>query len=201
MTEWITDRRPLPVDADDNDSVRVQLFPLSTTYVYMHRANVGLGTPWSHCQAWRFPDIRIGQSWLCEDGKVRVVTAPCSNGSWRIGGFWYTSDGEPTLASPLTSIRLAELISEPRPKPKPSQIPPAILSGAEAFYVLVVDDDAGGGEGGVPIVHETPILASSTLRAALNRQTLIGSRYGTTYVAECRIVPALAATFPNSGVS
>ena len=167
----------------------------------MHRANVGLGTPWSHCQGWRFPDIFTGQIWRCEDDRVRVVKRANSNGSWLIGDYWYTSDGEAPGDSAPTSIRLAELISETKFKPKPSQIPPAILAGEEAFYVLVVDDDASGGEGGEPIVFETPILNPSTLRAALNRQVMVGSRYGTTYVAECHIVPSLTATPPNGEVS
>ena len=189
---WITNRRPLPVDANENDVVKVQLWPESNVYVYMHRANVGLGTPWSHCQFWRFPDICIGQIWRCEDGKERVVQRGDSN-NWLIGEYWYTSDGEaPGAPRTLTSIRLAELISDPLPKPKPSPIPPAIRSGAEAFYVLVADNDVSGREDWVPIAFETPIPVGSTFEAARNRQFSVGSKYGTTYVAECRIMPASA---------
>jgi hypothetical protein len=200
MTEWITDRRPLPVDANDNDDVKVQLSPKSTVLAYMHRVNVGLGTPWRHCHGWRFPDISIGQVWRCEDGRVRVVKHGDSNGSWLIGDYWYTSDGEaPGVPGALTSVRLAELISDP----KASQIPPAILSGAEAFYVLVADKDTWDGQDWwrEPVVLQTPILNSSSLQAALNRQAMAGSRYGTTYVAQCRIVPSLTATPPNSEAS
>lgn len=183
---WITDRRPLPVDANDNDDVKVQLSPKSTVLAYMHRANVGLGTPWRHCHGWRFPDISIGQVWRCEDGEERVVKRGDSDSAWLIGDYWYYGSGGEALGT-LPSVRLAELISDP----KASQIPPAILSGAEAFYVMVVDDDDSNG-GGVPSAFETPILNSSSLQAVLNRQAMVGNRYGATYVAECRIIPASA---------
>ena len=195
MTQWITDRRPLPVDANDLDAVEVQPWPKSTVSVYMHHANVGLGTPWRHCSGWRFPEIRPGQIWRCEDGKERVVKRGDSDSTWLIGDYWYYGSGGEALGT-LPSARLAELISEP----KPNQIPPAILSGAEAFYVLVSGgDDSNDVE---PFVFETPILAGSTVQAALDRRAKAGSRYGTTYVAQCRIVPFLtAATPPNSEAS
>ena len=196
MTEWITDRRPLPVDANDDDFVRVQIKPESDGCTYIHRANVGLGTPWRHCRVWRFPDIRAGQVWRCEDGKERVVEGSDSNGSWLIGEYWYTSDGAaPGVPRTLPSVRLAELIN-----PKPNQIPPAILSGAEAFYVLVSGGDDSNDV--KPFVFETVIEAGSSVQAALDRRARVGSRYGTTYVAQCRIVPFLtAATPPNSEAS
>ncbi len=182
---WITDRRPLPVDTNDNALVKVQPWPESDKHLYMHRANVGLGTPWRHCPGWRFPDICIGQVWRCEDGKERVVKRGDSDSAWLIGDYWYYGSGGEALGT-LPSARLAELISEPKPSP----IPPAILAGAEAFYVLVCEgDDSNDVE---PFVFETPILASSTLQAALDQRAKVGSRYGTTYVAECRIIPASA---------
>lgn len=198
MTQWITDRRPLPVDANDHDFVRVQIKPESDGCTYIHHANVGLGTPWRHCRVWRFPEIRPGQIWRCEDGKERAVKRSDSNGSWLIGDYfgeyWYTSDGEAHGAP--ASIRLAELISDP----KPNQIPPAILSGAEPFYVLVSGGDDSDDVG--PFVFETAIEAGSTVQAALDRRAKVGSSYGTTYVAQCRIVPYLtAATPPNSEAS
>ena len=198
MTEWITDRRPLPVDANDLDAVEVQPWPESTVSVYMHHANVGLGTPWRHCHGWRFPDICIGQVWRCADGKERVVKRGDSNGSWLIGDYWYYGSGGEALGT-LPSVRLAELISQPSTKPEPSQIPPSILSGAEAFYVLVAGgDDTNDVES---FVYETAIEADSTLQAALDRRAKAGSRYGTTYVAQCRIVPSLTTTPPNSEAS
>ena len=153
----------------------------------MHHANVGLGTPWRHCSGWRFPEIRPGQIWRCQDGELRTVKRPALSAHWVIGECFYDSVGE---APGCPSYRLAELIGEP----KPNQIPPAILSGAEPFYVLVSGgDDSNDVE---PFVFETPIKAGSTVQAALDRRAKVGSSYGTTYVAQCRIVPSL-----NSEVS
>ena len=65
-----------------------------------------------------------------------------------------------------------------------------LAASAEPLYVVVVADDGGGWGDGQPIVWETQISAGSTLDAAKARQQQIGDRYGATYIAECRILPA-----------
>lgn len=70
------------------------------------------------------------------------------------------------------------------------EIPEPIRTGAAPFYVVVVSDDNPRGPGGEPIVWEHP-LQSTTLQAVLRKQADIGSRYGTTHIAECRIIPEL----------
>jgi len=72
-----------------------------------------------------------------------------------------------------------------------TEIPEAIRTGAAPFYVLVVGDDSGGKADGNPIVFETQIPEGSSLQAVLQQQQRVRSRYGTTYVAECRIIPEL----------
>jgi hypothetical protein len=73
--------------------------------------------------------------------------------------------------------------------PPTEEIPEPIRTGACPFYVLVVSDEAGGKPGGNPIVWEHTIPKTTTLQGALRQQLLAGSRYGTTYLAECRIIP------------
>ena len=70
------------------------------------------------------------------------------------------------------------------------EIPQVITTGAAPFYVLVVGDDSSNGNG-EPIVFETQLPVGSTLQAVLQQRQRVGSRYGTTYVAECRIIPEL----------
>ena len=96
--------------------------------------------------------------------------------------------------------QLAELLPERAPQqPEPVdaeftppvvEIPEPIRTGAAPFYVVVVSDDNPRGPGGEPIVWEHP-LQSTTLQAVLRKQADIGSRYGTTHIAECRIIPEL----------
>lgn len=73
--------------------------------------------------------------------------------------------------------------------PPTKEIPEPIRTGACPFYVLVVSDDARGKPGGDPIVWEHQMPEGTTLQAALQQQQRVGSRYGTTYLAECRIIP------------
>jgi hypothetical protein len=73
----------------------------------------------------------------------------------------------------------------------PKEIPEPIRTGACPFYVLVVSDDDAGNPGGYPIVWEHRMPEGTTLQAALQQQQRVGSRYGTTYLAECRIIPEL----------
>jgi hypothetical protein len=71
----------------------------------------------------------------------------------------------------------------------PKEIPEPIRTGACPFYVLVVSDDDAGNPGGYPIVWEHQMPAGTTLQAALQHQQRVAGRYGTTYLAECRIIP------------
>ena len=57
--------------------------------------------------------------------------------------------------------------------------------------MLVLSDDSGGGAGGEPIVMEHTLPQSTTLQAALQRQLGCDHKYGTSYIAECRIIPEL----------
>lgn len=68
-----------------------------------------------------------------------------------------------------------------------TEIPESIRTGAAPFYVLMVSDDSAEG-GGSPIIWETQIPKGCTLQAVLQQQRRVGSRYGTTYIAECRII-------------
>lgn len=95
------------------------------------------------------------------------------------------------LAQPAPEAKAAApepIYAEPTPTIK---IPEPIRTGAAPFYVVVVSDDMGGKPGGNPIVWEHTIPKTTTLQAALRQQQRIDSRYGTTYVAECRIIPEL----------
>jgi len=88
--------------------------------------------------------------------------------------------------------------AEPTPLPVPApEIPEPIRTGAAQFYVVVVGDDLGSGGGGNPIVWETAVPVGSTLQAVLQHRDRIGSRYGTTYIAECRIIPELTREVPT----
>lgn len=89
---------------------------------------------------------------------------------------------------------------QPEPEPEPidaeftppaAEIPGPILTGAAPFYVVVASDDSGAGRGGKPITWETQIPEGGTLQAVLRHQLRLGNRYGTTFIAECRIIPEL----------
>jgi hypothetical protein len=96
-------------------------------------------------------------------------------------------------------------IWKPRPEPEPvdaeftppaAEIPEPIRTGVVPFYVVVLSDDNPRGPGGEPIVWEHPLPRETTLQAALKRRDSIGSRYGTTHIAECRIIPELTREVP-----
>ena len=89
----------------------------------------------------------------------------------------------PTLPAPEAEPIDAEFF------PPTKKIPEPIRAGLCPFYVLVVSDDASGKPGGDPIVWEHQMPEGTTLQAALQQQQRVGSRYGTTYLAECRIIP------------
>ena len=84
----------------------------------------------------------------------------------------------------------------PEPEPVDAEftaagIPAPIAKGIVPFYVVVVTDDGGKLEGN-PIVSEHIIPDSTTLQGALQQQLRVGGPYGTTYLAECRIIPETA---------
>lgn len=156
-------------------------------------------------------DVRVGQAWRCRNGTIAMVTKDDgSDVPFQIGGFWYRRNGQFHSNSPRPEYDLVELIQDaPRPVPEVSlqladepeperaTIPEPIRAGAAPFYVVVLSDDNPGGRGGgEPIVWEHPMPRSTTLQAALERQQQIGSRYGTTFIAECRIVPRLTREVP-----
>ena len=88
--------------------------------------------------------------------------------------------------------------AEPTPLPAPAaEIPEPIRTGAAQFYAVVVGDDLGSGGGGNPIAWETArVRVGSTLHAVLQHRDRIGSHCGTTYIAECRIIPELTREVP-----
>ena len=57
----------------------------------------------------------------------------------------------------------------------------------QPFYVLVVEDDSGNGNG-KPIVWQTSLPDGGTLDEVENLCLRIGSRYGHTWLARCEIV-------------
>ena len=75
-----------------------------------------------------------------------------------------------------------------------TEIPESIRTGAATFYALVVSDDPGSG--GNPVIC-TALMAESTLNDVLQRAESLGTRYGTTYVVECRINPQLTHDAPH----
>jgi hypothetical protein len=68
-------------------------------------------------------------------------------------------------------------------------IPDEYIAAGHPFYVLVVCDDSGKGRG-EPIVWEHTFPAGVTLDCVMRQQQRIGSRYGRSYIAECKIIPA-----------
>lgn len=67
-------------------------------------------------------------------------------------------------------------------------IPDEYIAAAHPFYVLVVSDDSGKGAG-EPIVWEHTFPVGVTLGAVMRQQRDIATRYGASYIAECRIIP------------
>jgi hypothetical protein len=68
-------------------------------------------------------------------------------------------------------------------------IPQRFTNGDATFYVLVVSDDLAAGREPDPIVWEHPFPEGTELRGVLQRQRSLGGRYGTSWIAECRIIP------------
>lgn len=83
----------------------------------------------------------------------------------------------------------------PEPTQQRPEIPEPISTGAAPFYVLVVSDDHPS-VGGQPVVLEHPVLSETTLSAVLRRRAPLGSKYGRTFIAECRIIPELTSEGP-----
>lgn len=69
-----------------------------------------------------------------------------------------------------------------------SIIPSEYTSAGQPFYVLVICDDISDG-GGEPIVWEHQFPAGVTLPAVMRQQARLAGRYGSSYIAECRIIP------------
>ena len=122
-----------------------------------------------------------------EDGNVQMRQSPC-NSCFTLYVHWsYVKEEVPWQHTHEWKP----------PAPKPEQTPPAaeiplaIRTSAEPFYVLVVSDAFGHGGGGDPIVWERRFPQGTTLQAVLQQQARFGNQYGTSYVAECRIIPEL----------
>lgn len=133
------------------------------------------------------------------DGDVCVSTRPGAlAGTYAYLHWSYVKAGTPWRHS---SYRETTAVPEPEPvevldEPERTEIPEAIRTGAAPFYVLVISDDNPRGPGGEPIVWEHPVPRSTTLQAVLERQASLNGRYGTTHIAECRIIPQLTREVP-----
>lgn len=149
------------------------------------------------------PPLAVGQRWRRRDGKEVVIDKHDTEETaypFCADGLWYAASGFYAGSGLICECDLIELL-EPAPAPAPvrkisvgyktaSEIPELIRTGAAPFYVLVVSDDLSNG-GGNPIVWETSIPTGSSLQAVLQQQRRMGSFHGTTYVAECYIIPEL----------
>ena len=67
------------------------------------------------------------------------------------------------------------------------EIPEPLRTGAASFFVLMLSQPYGG-----------VVQAHSTLHEALELQARLGSRLGTTHIAECRIIPELTREVPSN---
>jgi hypothetical protein len=160
------------------------------------------------------PALAVGQTWMDRDGRVVTIEGydPVTNNAWPFwgsDGHTYRPNGRFGDDTVYHSRDLVELISE-APEPAPvstapeppatvataSEFPEAIRSGATPFYVMVVSDEHPQRFGGQPIVWEHVIPRTTTLQFVLRQQRLHGHRYGTTYIAECRIIPLLTREAP-----
>lgn len=136
--------------------------------------------------------IRVGQQWQRRDGHIVTIKAKQATGNFYAkcdeGYPWYYYQGG-QLNIGGDQYELVKLVQDvPLSEPEPdSEIPASIRAGSEPFYVVVASDDGGG----TPIVGEHHLPRQTTLRAALALQRSLGDRYGTTYIAECRIIPEL----------
>ena len=144
-----------------------------------------MSTQWIYDRRPTFGDLALdGRVWV--PSPVNAAPVLHSYTSYRTGFPWAPGHQPAPTAAP-----------SPAPEPidaeffPPKEIPEPIRTGACPFYVLVVSDDAAGKPGGHPIVWEHRIPAGTTLQAALQQQQQVAGRYGTTYLAECRIIPEL----------
>lgn len=69
-------------------------------------------------------------------------------------------------------------------------IPSEYTAAGQPFYVLVTCDDNDANHGdGESIVWEHQFPAGVTLPAVMRQQARLAGRYGSSYIAECRIIP------------
>jgi hypothetical protein len=201
MTEWITDRQPTEADGDCDGDVSCKQHPDQGGSALIHWSHIGAGVPWRHTTYWQppaQPEIRVGQIWKRRDGvEVRIeeddnsevpILATNLLDAVRI---WHHRNGKANSSDrdyDLVTLVHDVLAAKPEPAPDPTPtIPEYLRTGTVPFYVLVVSDDSGG----QAIVFEHEIPQSVTIESVLRHQQNLGTRYGTTYVAECRILPEL----------
>jgi len=142
--------------------------------------------------------FRVGQVWELRNGEQFTITAiddhpvfpiEAVNGSQRL---LFTFNGGYSAERRPCDRDLVKLISEPESEPIAS--PPelqAIFNGEKPVYVVVAED--GGIYPGTSTVLETSINSINSFasfREALERQRSLSNCYGTTYIAECRIILA-----------
>ncbi len=171
MEHWITDRPPTEADEDKDGEVCMLRFPdnressVGGVDALVSAAHVGPGVPWKHTYEWKPP------------AEPEPTPPPEPD-------FDSLVEHEPAVA-PKTCKAFDDEFHPLR------EIPKSIQTGAAPFYVLLVSDDAAGKPGGNPIVWEHYMPEGTTLQSALQQQLRIGSQFGTSYVAECRIIPEL----------
>jgi hypothetical protein len=61
----------------------------------------------------------------------------------------------------------------------------------EHFYGIAVEDDGGGRSFGTPILHETNLHESRTLKSVVARADFVGDGYGRKYLAQITIIEEL----------
>jgi hypothetical protein len=205
MTEWITDRQPTEADGDCDGDVSCKQHPDQGGSALIHWSHIGAGVPWRHTTYWQppaQPEIRVGQIWKRRDG-VEVRIARDDNSDHRPilsvptvqNGFahdaWHRRDGKVRdMDSGYDLVTLVHDVpaAEPEPDPEPTPTIPAHLRvGAVPFYVLVVSNGPDGQA--IVLGHELP--QGGTIESVMQQQQDLGTRLGTTYVAECRILPEL----------
>lgn len=158
------------------------------------------------------PALAVGQTWRRRDGEVVTIVKNDGSDEWPFetsDGKWYAPNGYLYSALHIDKQDLIELISEapepapasPAPEPPAtvataSEFPEAIRTGAAPFYVVVLSNEDPQNPGGEAFVWEHPIPRTTTLQSVLRQQRLHGHRYGTTYIAECRIIPLLTREAP-----
>lgn len=169
MSDWITHRQPTKEDGDKDGEVVVRHGGLACGATLELWRELLPGTQWRHSPIWQTPPQPEPAP-----GPEPEANAP---------------DPDPVSEPEPEATALEPIDAEFFP---PKEIPEPIRTGAAPFYVVVILDDMGGQPGGGPIVWEHQIPAGTTLQAALQQQQRLGSRYGTTYLAECRIIPETA---------